>query len=246
MNSSADCIEESSLTLHGSVSEPDFIIKFSEVSPLAQSDNGCLAETDPKERLTCFVQDGRNPSIIRRAGGAECGRCSLPGEVNSGVGIPAAPVIAAPRYRPQAARLSSPHLGSPGGMAGKAYRLSYGSNPVDLGTDYRSPYWWRSRADSCASFLAVIQTINQNPWFQARFLIGLRSASCLRNAKVNVVSLVKSLRLAAKSGIVAGAAAGIYGFFVKDYSQVITAIVFSFGTAMAVAGYYDRRASMVD
>lgn len=166
--------------------------------------------------------------------------------MNSGVGIPAAPVIAAPRYRPQAARLSSPHLGSPGGMAGKAYRLSYGSNPVDLGTDYRSPYWWRSRADSCAVFSLLSKLSIRTLGPQARFLIGLRSASCLRNAKVNVVSLVKSLRLAAELGIVAGAAAGIYGFFVKDYSQVITAIVFSFGTAMAVAGYYDRRASMVD
>jgi len=55
----------------------------------------------------------------------------------------------------------------------------------------------------------------------------------------------KALKLAIESAIVAGAAAGIYAFLVKDYSQIITAIVFSFGTAMAVAGYYDRRNSMV-
>ena len=34
VRSSVDCIEEISLTLHGSVSEPGFIIRFSEVSPL--------------------------------------------------------------------------------------------------------------------------------------------------------------------------------------------------------------------
>jgi hypothetical protein len=56
VSNSVDCIRESSLTLHGSVSEPDFIIRFSEVSPLAQSDSGCTAVTDPKERLTCFYK----------------------------------------------------------------------------------------------------------------------------------------------------------------------------------------------
>jgi hypothetical protein len=38
------------------VSEPDFIIRFSEVSPLAQSDSACTAVADPKERLTCFYK----------------------------------------------------------------------------------------------------------------------------------------------------------------------------------------------
>jgi hypothetical protein len=62
---------------------------------------------------------------------------------------------------------------------------------------------------------------------------------------MNMKSLVNALKLATEAGIVAGAAAGIYGFFAKDYSQVITAIVFSFGTAMAIAGRYDRQNSMV-
>ncbi len=55
-SSSVDCIEEISLTLHGSVSEPDFIIRFSDVSPLAQSVSACTAVTDPNERLTCFYK----------------------------------------------------------------------------------------------------------------------------------------------------------------------------------------------
>jgi len=54
--SAVDCIEEVSLTLHGSVSEPDFIIRFSEVSPLAQSDSACSAVTDPNQRLSCFYK----------------------------------------------------------------------------------------------------------------------------------------------------------------------------------------------
>ena len=56
VSSSVDCIEELSLTLHGSVSEPDFIIRFSDVSPLAHSDSACSAVPDPNERLTCFYK----------------------------------------------------------------------------------------------------------------------------------------------------------------------------------------------
>jgi hypothetical protein len=54
VSSDVDCIRESSLTLHGSISEPDFVIRFSEVAPLAQTGSGCLAVSDPEQRLTCF------------------------------------------------------------------------------------------------------------------------------------------------------------------------------------------------
>ena len=57
-----DCIREASLTLYGSVSEPDFIIRFSEVSPLAQSEK-CSAVTDPNERLTCFYKSARDREV---------------------------------------------------------------------------------------------------------------------------------------------------------------------------------------
>jgi hypothetical protein len=58
LRSAVDCIRESSLTLHGSVSEPDFIIRFLQVTPLAPSDSACSAVAGPDERLTCFYKNG--------------------------------------------------------------------------------------------------------------------------------------------------------------------------------------------
>jgi hypothetical protein len=58
-----DCIEETSLTLEGSVTEPTFIVRFSEVSPLGQGQAGCSAVTDPTERLTCFYNSANPPQV---------------------------------------------------------------------------------------------------------------------------------------------------------------------------------------
>ena len=60
-DSSVDCIEEASFTLEGSVTEPEFIMQFSNVTPLDQGTVGCSAVTDSTERLTCFYKSAENP-----------------------------------------------------------------------------------------------------------------------------------------------------------------------------------------
>ncbi len=54
--------------------------------------------------------------------------------------------------------------------------------------------------------------------------------------------LIEAIGIAAKSGMISGIVTGVYGVITNDYRQIIPAIVFSFGTAMSVAGYYDRKA----
>jgi hypothetical protein len=53
--------------------------------------------------------------------------------------------------------------------------------------------------------------------------------------------LIEALSISAKSGFVAAIVTIFYGLVTKDYTQVIPAVVFSFGTAMGISGYYDRR-----
>jgi hypothetical protein len=58
---------------------------------------------------------------------------------------------------------------------------------------------------------------------------------------MNQKRVVDALALSAKSGFVSGLVTMLYGYLTKDYTQVVPAIIFSFGTAMSVSGYYDRR-----
>jgi hypothetical protein len=58
---------------------------------------------------------------------------------------------------------------------------------------------------------------------------------------VNKNQIIEALSLSARAGLISGIVTASYGFITKDYTQVIPAVVFSFGTAMGVAGYYDRR-----
>ena len=58
---------------------------------------------------------------------------------------------------------------------------------------------------------------------------------------MNRKQLVGALTISAKSAFVAGIVTMLYGLVTKDYTQVVPAIVFSFGTAMGISGYYDRR-----
>jgi hypothetical protein len=58
---------------------------------------------------------------------------------------------------------------------------------------------------------------------------------------MNTKQLIGALSISAKSGLIAGIVTMLYGLITKDYTQVIPAVVFSFGTAMGISGYYDRR-----
>lgn len=58
---------------------------------------------------------------------------------------------------------------------------------------------------------------------------------------MNAKQLVAALSISAKSGLIAGIVTMLYGLITKDYTQIIPAVVFSFGTAMGISGYYDRR-----
>jgi hypothetical protein len=60
--------------------------------------------------------------------------------------------------------------------------------------------------------------------------------------EMNRKQLIEALNLAAKAAILAGFVTVVYGLVTNDYKQVIPAVVFSFGSAMSVAGYYDRKA----
>ncbi len=58
---------------------------------------------------------------------------------------------------------------------------------------------------------------------------------------MNKRQLLQALTISAKSALVAATVTVLYGLVTKDYTQVIPAVVFTFGTAMSISGYYDRR-----
>lgn len=55
------------------------------------------------------------------------------------------------------------------------------------------------------------------------------------------VSLKEAFGYAVRASIIAGAATLGYGFYTKDYSQVMPSILFSYVTAMGVSGHYQRQ-----